>query len=93
MGPGVLRVMRSVRCGVEGGLLEMKNRYRVKYVGDDSEEHSKIVWAEDHRQAVSLAKASGAEIVLGVRRKSNPWLLALCVSAVLGVVLFLVLRG
>jgi len=52
----------------------MKKRYRVTYVGDDSLNHREIVWAADHKEAVAKVKAAtGTDIIAGVRKLTNPF--------------------
>jgi len=70
--------------------LIMKKSYRITYVGDDSMEHRTVVRANDHAEAVDIAKrAMDTDIVTGVRRCMNPHLKA--TIWVLAVVLFLFL--
>jgi len=72
----------------------MKHRYCVMYVGDDSLNHKMSVWAKDHNEAIKKAKASRRriDIVTGVRRMSNPFVIWAIALAVILLVLIQIVR-
>jgi len=59
----------------------MQKRYRVTYVGDDSRNHHEVVWAKSHDEAIKKLKAKDVDMVVGVRKLANPFI-------VMGIVLF-----
>jgi len=65
----------------------MLRRYLVKYIGDDSCNHEERVWAKDHHDAKKKIRSQGVDTITGVRRASNPFVIAAIVVAVLVLVI------
>jgi len=67
----------------------MKNRYRVYYVGDDSCNHSAVVWASNHSEAEKMVETrrKDVDMVTGIKRLTNPFIIWGIVLVVLALVL------
>jgi len=70
----------------------MLKRYCITYVGNDSCNHREIVWAADHNAAVEKMTAKDADMVVCVRRTSNPYVIAGIILAVLALIAIEIVR-
>lgn len=69
----------------------MKKRYRVIYVGEDSCNHTVIVWATDGASAKEKVKRmEDVDFVMGVQRANTPIVIAL---VVIGIVVLLAISA
>lgn len=64
------------------------SRYRVTYVGDDGRDHTRIVWAKDHKAAIAKVKADDAEFVTDIDKAMSPWLIAVIWLGIVVLIVF-----